>query len=609
MSGWNWPVFNYVRKTAGIKNQQEIEQERAIQRMIERRQREDDRADVHRANLAFASERREREERDRIQREERDRIQQEEREQIQRLEREQIQRETEENIQNFVGSSSGFPNVNDMRRLLSKVPNINVRYRDNTALDIQTIYGSIQAMTWLIQNGANANEQSVANGYTTLHKAVMNSNNIEKVRLLIRGGADIFIRDNYGNTAQHYARANARDPQIINMLETTPPWIRRQQEPGGGNDMEIEVSDYNSLPPPQPMQPPTPSSASRNTRANTQQASTRLEGMSRDKNYTYADLLDAARPSGDINTQLKHNVGYVGVHRIPPKNPQLVITMLRSCFSEIPLSQYDITVQQTANKIKREMVESLTDEAYNSITPEVKRRMVDESLSCIAGQRTSGQYGDIVTGLELFELTYRFITNQSNPRFKTYFVSQWVREIIEAYIDEPEDRGVTLKTYAVHPNPHTSCQPGAVHRIIDVLSQTLVTVMDLTIIPTSNEVEAEKRQRRTRLVNEWSQQATDEIDSNEKLVNYINRRIRAQPVDNNTDEWRVDVPGSEPLTIEQYVASLNIYGGGKLKNKRILSKRSRVKMPLTKKTRTKRPLTKGTRTKGPLTKGTRTKRK
>jgi hypothetical protein len=590
MSGWNWPIFNYVRKTAGIKNQQEIEQERAIQRMIERRQREDDRADVHRANLAFASERRQREERDRIQREERDRIQQEEREQIQRLEREQIEQQTQENIQKFVGSSSKFPNLNNLKQLLSEVPDINVQYRDNTALDIQTMYGSIPAMTWLIQNGANPNIQSTVNGYTTLHKAVLFSNDFAKIQLLIRGGADIFIRDNYGNTAQHYARANARDPRIINILETSPSWSRRQQEPGGKSDAVVDVRDYNFLPPPQPM--PTPSSTSRNTRANIQQASTRLEGMSRDKNYTYADLLDAARPSGDINTQLKHNVGYVGVHRIPPKNPQLVITMLRSCFAEIPLSQYDITVQQTANKIKREMVESLTDEAYNSITPEVKRRMVDESLSCIAGQRTSGQYGDIVTGLELFELTYRFITNQSNPRFKTYFVSQWVREIIEAYIDEPEDRGVTLKTYAVHPNPHTSCQPGAVHRIIDVLSQTLVTVMDLTIIPTSNEVEAEKRQRRTRLVNEWSQQATEEINSNEKLVNYINRRIRAQPVDNNTDEWRVDVPGSEPLTIEQYVASLNIYGGRKLKNKRLLSKRRLTKRPLTKGTRAKRPLTK-----------------
>jgi hypothetical protein len=87
------------------------------------------------------------------------------------------------------------------------------------------------------------------------------------------------------------------------------------------------------------------------------------------------------------------------------------------------------------------------------------------------------------------------------------------------------------------------------------------------------------------------------LTSNEKLVNYINRRIRAQPVDNNTDEWRVDVPGSEPLTIEQFVESLRIYGGRKLKNKRLLSKGTLTKGTLTKGTRAKRPLTKGTRAK------------
>ncbi len=310
-------------------------------------------------------------------------------------------------------------------------------------------------------------------------------------------------------------------------------------------------------------------------------AEKRLEGMTDGETYTYSQLLNAAMPRGSIQEQTAKNDAWSGAHRIPPKDANLSVRMLQSCFTRISLSTYDISNRTKLQEIVNEMVGLMTEEVYAAFVPppnstlvalpavseQEKRRMVEASLSCVIEQKDVQQYNTGISALELFELTYRFIKNQRNPRFKNYFVSQWVREIIEAYYEEDRERGVSVRTYGSHRYPHISCTLGAVHRILNILSQTIRTVMGLESVLNPAEIEAAKQMRRTMLVNQWVQTGSATINNNQELIEYIKQEIRTQPDDRNPDEWRVSVPGSQPLTIEEHVNRIGLFGGGKLKNK------------------------------------------
>jgi serine/threonine-protein phosphatase 6 regulatory ankyrin repeat subunit A/serine/threonine-protein phosphatase 6 regulatory ankyrin repeat subunit B len=113
--------------------------------------------------------------------------------------------DTKENIEKFINNKGNIPLMNGMldKGLISSV---NVNDEDGiTALMYQSDNGTVDAMKFLLEKGANEtiNAQDRNTGETALFKAVM-TGNFNKVPLLLQYGADPTIKNIEGITPYVY---------------------------------------------------------------------------------------------------------------------------------------------------------------------------------------------------------------------------------------------------------------------------------------------------------------------------------------------------------------------------------------------------------------------
>jgi ankyrin repeat protein len=92
---------------------------------------------------------------------------------------------------------------------------LNARSADGTTLLMQaTLYGNIDDVRWLLEQGANPN-LSNAGGVTAMMWA---AGEVEKVRALIAGGANVNARSNDGQTALLIAFDESSDSEVVKTL-------------------------------------------------------------------------------------------------------------------------------------------------------------------------------------------------------------------------------------------------------------------------------------------------------------------------------------------------------------------------------------------------------
>lgn len=100
--------------------------------------------------------------------------------------------------------------------IIKTVPDINMKGRDGRTLLIHSaIYKRIEITRWLIENDAVIEERDIQ-GLSALHCAVM-SNAPDIVEYLLKQGANINSRDNWGNTP--LIRANLNMDMIKLLLD------------------------------------------------------------------------------------------------------------------------------------------------------------------------------------------------------------------------------------------------------------------------------------------------------------------------------------------------------------------------------------------------------
>jgi ankyrin repeat protein len=112
---------------------------------------------------------------------------------------------------NVVGESELSQNPDDAQAAIAAITagaNVNARNRlGDTPLLIAARNGRVNVLKVLLDKGANVNAQDDNRGQTALIVAVGNvaagdgDNDVEAVRLLIVGGADVNMKDNNGLTA------------------------------------------------------------------------------------------------------------------------------------------------------------------------------------------------------------------------------------------------------------------------------------------------------------------------------------------------------------------------------------------------------------------------
>ena len=137
---------------------------------------------------------------------------------------------TDTDAENFIINNGSDENIQVMDDIFKKHnPKIEPYYIDIrehsmeiTALMSQATHGTLKAMKWLLDNGANINLQS-ANGLTALHWAVL-SNNPEKVDFLLKQGADESICSKKGDTPLQLAKKininkNINKNEVTDLLE------------------------------------------------------------------------------------------------------------------------------------------------------------------------------------------------------------------------------------------------------------------------------------------------------------------------------------------------------------------------------------------------------
>lgn len=86
-----------------------------------------------------------------------------------------------------------------------------------TALLWATFYGSVDILSWLIDNGADVNHQD-RNGYCALHFA-RQEKQLACAELLLKHGADLELADRHGNTPIWTTLFNAKgDLRLVNLF-------------------------------------------------------------------------------------------------------------------------------------------------------------------------------------------------------------------------------------------------------------------------------------------------------------------------------------------------------------------------------------------------------
>uniref|UniRef100_A0A6C0I6K1 Uncharacterized protein n=1 Tax=viral metagenome TaxID=1070528 RepID=A0A6C0I6K1_9ZZZZ len=125
----------------------------------------------------------------------------------------------------FVGqlTSQDTPKLDKMKELFTedKINNVNVTYNGITALMVQSRYGTIETMKWLLENGADTNIKN-SNGRTALWYAV--AANVEaKVKLLLDHEANPQFLDNKGMSILFYAVKTKKETGIIKIFKSLLP--------------------------------------------------------------------------------------------------------------------------------------------------------------------------------------------------------------------------------------------------------------------------------------------------------------------------------------------------------------------------------------------------
>jgi ankyrin repeat protein len=121
-------------------------------------------------------------------------------------------------------------NLPEMKKLLALCNNPN--QVDNffvTALHLAAAHGKVEAMSLLLNEGANINAQNVVGDYP-LHSAV---DNIPSIKLLVKAGAVVNAKNNRGQTILHLA-ADGEKPEVVKFLIES------------GADINIQDSEKNT---------------------------------------------------------------------------------------------------------------------------------------------------------------------------------------------------------------------------------------------------------------------------------------------------------------------------------------------------------------------------
>ena len=133
--------------------------------------------------------------------------------------RDKVSKLKEQYIQ-FIGSDTIHPKLIDMITIFYKnnFSTVDIRNNDHeTALMIQSRYGSIEVIEWLLKQKARINLQD-SQGFTALMHAV-HSDNLDKVVLLLQNGADQNIKSKNNETPLEWAKRNYASNQIISLFE------------------------------------------------------------------------------------------------------------------------------------------------------------------------------------------------------------------------------------------------------------------------------------------------------------------------------------------------------------------------------------------------------
>ena len=133
--------------------------------------------------------------------------------------------DTEENIKKFIINPGNKEDIEMMEKMLidGRISNVDVKYDDEydtpkpgcpscTALLYQAEKGTIEAMQFLLEKGANPNLQD-RTGNTALHNSIVNEDNSNKVKLLLDNKADFTIK-------------NKDKPSPKTVLEKANEWSR-----------------------------------------------------------------------------------------------------------------------------------------------------------------------------------------------------------------------------------------------------------------------------------------------------------------------------------------------------------------------------------------------
>ena len=140
--------------------------------------------------------------------------------------------DSKENIQKLVQNKGNIPL---MKKMLDDgtISDINVLFDNglstNTSLMYQVLFGTIEGMKFLLSydSPANPNIQD-KNGWTVLHKLVWNgaidksdkANQLAKLRLLMKYGADKTIKTHNGKTVFDIAKGKFSCNDCIKVIKT-----------------------------------------------------------------------------------------------------------------------------------------------------------------------------------------------------------------------------------------------------------------------------------------------------------------------------------------------------------------------------------------------------
>lgn len=105
-----------------------------------------------------------------------------------------------------------------IRHVLERGEDVNKQHPTNTPLHGAAKEGNVEAIKFLISNGANVNVQLETSKLSPLHRAVLNGR-VEVVKILVENGADVNIKDKCGNTPIFFTKFLKDDYDELEICE------------------------------------------------------------------------------------------------------------------------------------------------------------------------------------------------------------------------------------------------------------------------------------------------------------------------------------------------------------------------------------------------------